>query len=233
MRSEWGRSGNDYRHRIFTGTNFRLPWAITMTTQVNWSSSNPYTITTGHDDNLDGVINDRPTDTALCAFLAGHRLTGVNCSSTTGNIIARNTGSGAGFFNSQFNFQKTIRLKHGEGSGSPNRAGSNAPPRGNNLVPPQGFPGGGGGGNFPGGGGNFPGGGQRGGNFPGGGNPGGNGGFNQSTTGPTMTFRVYVQNILNNVQYNGYVGTMTSPFFAAANSARNPRIVEASVRFNF
>jgi hypothetical protein len=243
MRSEWGRSGNDYRHRIFTGTSFRLPWTITMTTQVNWTSSNPYTITTGYDNNLDGVINDRPTDTVLCTYLAGHPLPGLNCAAATGNIIARNTGIGAGFFNTQFNVQKTIRLKRSEGSGSSNHAGNNTPPRGNNFAEPQGFPGGGGG-NFPGG--NLPGGGQRGGNFPGGGNPGNTGGFNQPITGPTMTFRLYVQNVLNNVQYNGFIGTMSSSadhttglynpnlgFFGAANSARNPRIVELSVRFNF
>jgi len=26
LRGEWGRSGQDTRHRFFTGTNFRLPW---------------------------------------------------------------------------------------------------------------------------------------------------------------------------------------------------------------
>jgi len=242
MHSEWGRSGNDYRHRLFTGTNFRLPWAITMTTQVNWSSSNPYTITTGRDDNGDKIINDRPTDTALCQFLAGRPLQGQNCAAPTGTIIARNTGIGAGLFNIQMNVQKTIYLKH-EKSSPATRAGNGGPNRVNNFAEPQG--GGGGGGNFPGGGGgNFPGGGgqgggDRGGNFPGGGQRGNggnnNGGFNnnQSTAGPTMVIRLQSQNLLNNVQYNGYVGTMTSSFFGAANSARNPRTIEASVRFNF
>ncbi|HLH30573.1 MAG TPA: carboxypeptidase regulatory-like domain-containing protein, partial [Terriglobia bacterium] len=114
MHSEWGRSGNDFRHRIFTGTNFRLPLNLSITTQVNWSSSNPYTFTTGHDDNGDGIINDRPTDTALCTFLAGRPLQGLNCAHPTGTIISRNTGIGAGFFNSQFNIQKTVNLKRRE-----------------------------------------------------------------------------------------------------------------------
>jgi hypothetical protein len=242
MRSEWGRSGNDYRHRLFTGTSVRLPWAMTLVTQVNWSSSNPYTITTGQDNNGDQVINDRPTDTALCQFLAGRPFPGQSCAAPTGTIIARNTGIGAGLFNVQMNLQKTIQLKHGEKSG-PAKAGNNTTGRGSNFVPPQGGGGGGGfqggGGNFPGGGGgggNFPGGGQ-GGNFPGGGQRGGNnnGGFNnnQSTGGPTMVIRLNAQNLLNNVQYNGYVGTMTSSFFGAANSARNPRTIEAQVRVNF
>ncbi|PYS32465.1 MAG: hypothetical protein DMG14_34515, partial [Acidobacteria bacterium] len=69
MRSEWGRSGNDTRHRFFTGANFRLPWAVNMTTQINWSSSRPYNLTTGGDCNKDNVINDRPTDAALAQYL--------------------------------------------------------------------------------------------------------------------------------------------------------------------
>ena len=56
-----------------------------------------------------------------------------------------------------------------------------------------------------------------------------NGGFNNNqnnTTGPTMTFRINVQNLLNNVQYNNFSGTMTSSFFGRANNARNPRQIE-------
>jgi hypothetical protein len=227
MRSEWGRSGNDYRGRLFTGTSFRLPLAFTVTTQLNWTSSNPYTISTGRDDNGDKIINDRPTDTALCQFLAGRTLPGQNCAATTGAVISRNTGIGPSLFNMQMNVQKTIQLKR-EKSGPANRAGNGAPNRGSNFVAPQG---GGGGGFQGGGGGNFPGGGgQRGGN-PGG--QRGNGGNNQAASGPTMVLRLNAQNLLNNVQYSSYIGTMTSSFFGAANSARNPRIIEASVRFNF
>ncbi|PYS37852.1 MAG: hypothetical protein DMG14_19825, partial [Acidobacteria bacterium] len=113
----------------------------------------------------------------------------------------------------------------------------------NNFVEPQrgggGFPGGGGG-DFGGqrGGGDV--GGQRGGDYGGqrgnrgnGGNRGNNGGFNQQNNGPTMTIRVNVQNLLNNVQYNNFIGTMTSSFFGRANNARNPRQIEAGIRFNF
>ena len=70
MHSEWGRSGNDMRHRFFTGTNFRLPAlpssgplffkapvsaisdvieGMNFTTQINWQSSRPYNITNGSD----------------------------------------------------------------------------------------------------------------------------------------------------------------------------------------
>jgi len=42
-----------------------------------------------------------------------------------------------------------------------------------------------------------------------------------------------VQNLLNNTQLNSFSGTMTSPFFGKASSARNARQVEVGLRFNF
>lgn len=224
LHSEWGRSPQDTRHRFFTGGQIQLPWGFRSTAQLNWSSSRPYNITTGYDDNFDTQVNDRPT--------------GVN----------RNSGKGPGQFNLSMNLQKTIPLKREE-SAAPGRAGNTTPnganPFANNFAGPQrggggGFPGGGGG-NFPrdGGGGE---GGQRG-NFPGGQRGGGQRGgqnnpnpnnpnFNQGR-GPTMTFQVQVQNLLNNTQFTNYIGTMTSQFFGKANRAQNPRQIEAGIRFNF
>ncbi len=208
LRGEWGRSGQDTRHRFFTGTNFRLPWGVNVNTNVNWSSSRPYNITTGLDNNGDTVLNDRPEG------------------------LKRNSGKGPGLFNMNMGFQKTVILKSPEKPTIPANNGAN--PFASSFAEPQR----GGGGGFPGGGGDF--GGQRG-NFPGGQRGGGqrgqggrgpDGGFNQQR-GPSVTFRIQVQNVLNNQQLNSYSGVMTSPFFGKANSARNPRQVEAGLRFNF
>ncbi len=234
LRSEWGRSGQDTRHRFQTGGQLRLPWGVSTTTQVQWSSSRPYNITTGRDDNFDTNINDRPTGVALCQFFQG-----ANCSSPSGTIVERNSGKGPGQFNVNMSFQKTVALKSAE-SAAPGRAGNNGV---NSFAEPQrggggGFPGGG----FPGGGeagqrGNFPGGGQRGGrgNGPGGqrgqDNRGNNPNFNQR--GPTVTFQFQVQNLLNHAQFTNYIGTMTSDYFGKANNARNARQIEAGLRFNF
>jgi hypothetical protein len=248
MHSEWGRSPQDTRHRFNIGGQIRLPWGISTTTQVNWISSRPYNITTGRDDNADFTINDRPTDIALCNFLNGS-----NCDSLSGQMISRNTGKGPGLFNITMSFQKSVRLTGGEQSAPANRAGNSNPTGVNNFVAPQR----GGGGGFPGGG--FPGGGdfggQRGGDFGGnrgdfggqrgpgdfggnrgGGNRGGgnrNGNFNQNNNGRTVTFQMQIQNLLNHTQFNGYSGTITSPFFGRASNARNPRQIEVGLRFNF
>ena len=231
MRSEWGRSPQDTRHRFYTGAQIRLPWGVNTTTQVNWISSRPYNITTGRDDNADFTINDRPADVALCRFVAGS-----GCETLSGQMIARNTGKGPGQFNVTLNFQKTVRLKGAEKSDPANRAGNNGPNRVNNFVEPQR-----GGGGFPGGGGDFGGqrGGQRGGDRGGerGGDRGDRGGnrgpFNQNNNGPTVTFQTQIQNLLNNTQFNNYSGTMTSQYFGRASNARNARQIEAGLRFNF
>jgi carboxypeptidase family protein len=204
LHSEWGRAGQDTRHRFFTGINFRTLWGINVNGVVNASSSRPYNITTGFDENGDTVTNDRP---------AG---------------VKRNTGIGPGNFNTNLNFTKTISLKKTE---RPNTASNNGA---NPFLEPQrggGFPGGGfPGGGFPGGGGQRGGGpgGQRGGG-PGGqrGRPG------QPPAGPTMAFVVNIQNVLNNQQLSQYSGVLTSPFFGRANNARNPRQIEVGMRVNF
>jgi len=230
MTAEWGRSGADTRHRFFTGAQFRVPWNVSMTTQINWRSKTPYNIVTGLDNNFDKVINDRPTDIALCQFIQGKAVeTTVNCASPTGQIIGRNVGIGPNQFSVQLNMQKTVRLK-GADKTPGNRAGNASPNGVNNFVEPQR---GGGGGGFPGGGGGGDFGGNRGGQAGNrGGQQGGNRG-NQNTGGPTMTFQLNIQNLLNNVQYNNFSGTMTSQLFGKANNARQPRTVEAGIRFNF
>jgi len=216
LHSEWGRAGQDTRHRLFTGANFRLPWNANVTTQLNWSSSRPYNITTGFDDNGDTATNDRPVG------------------------LARNTGIGPGNFNLNMNLQKTVRLKSAEkpAGAASNPAnpfiGSFAGQRGGGGLPGGGLPAGGqsGGGDFPRGQrGNFPGAGNRGGQAGRGGR-GPNDGLSQPS-GPTMTFVISAQNLLNNLQLNGYSGVMTSPFFGHANGARNARQIEAGLRFNF
>ncbi len=58
--AEWAPSGQDVRHRLNTMVNVPLPWAMRANVQAQLSSAAPYTITTGRDDNRDGVTNDRP-----------------------------------------------------------------------------------------------------------------------------------------------------------------------------
>lgn len=58
--AEWGPSSQDVRHRLNAMVNVGLPWAIRANISGTAQSASPYTITTGRDDNRDGVSNDRP-----------------------------------------------------------------------------------------------------------------------------------------------------------------------------
>jgi hypothetical protein len=86
--AEWGRSGA--RHRYNTSANFRLPWNVNADTIFNWSSGDPYTLTTGEDDNLDTEVNDRPEG------------------------LPRNSETGPGFFEVDMRLSKAIQLRSEE-----------------------------------------------------------------------------------------------------------------------
>jgi hypothetical protein len=58
--AEWGPSRQDVRHRLQGMINVPLLLGLRANMNVNAQSATPYTITTGRDDNGDGVSNDRP-----------------------------------------------------------------------------------------------------------------------------------------------------------------------------
>jgi hypothetical protein len=60
LRTEWGRSNNDARHRLGLSGTVQLPWHLTFGTLATLRSGLPFNITTGLDNNGDGVANDRP-----------------------------------------------------------------------------------------------------------------------------------------------------------------------------
>jgi hypothetical protein len=51
--------------------------------------------------------------------------------------------------------------------------------------------------------------------------------------GPTMTVGIDAFNVLNRVNYVGYIGTLSSPFFGHAVAAQSPRRLQLSVRTRF
>ncbi len=58
---EKARSDYDRRHRIVLSGDTALPWGgFRASTVVQWASGAPFNVTTGLDENLDGLTNDRP-----------------------------------------------------------------------------------------------------------------------------------------------------------------------------
>ncbi|HXH26099.1 MAG TPA: carboxypeptidase-like regulatory domain-containing protein [Vicinamibacterales bacterium] len=57
---DWGPSGQDIRHQLQAQAMLPLPLGFRANLQFRAQSGPAYNLTTGRDDNLDGVVNDRP-----------------------------------------------------------------------------------------------------------------------------------------------------------------------------
>lgn len=61
--TEWGPSGGDIRHRFGGSLNMTPFRNVSVGLNIRANSAMPYNVTTGRDDNADGVFNDRPDGT--------------------------------------------------------------------------------------------------------------------------------------------------------------------------
>lgn len=75
FRSERGRSDHDRRHRLVVAGETKLPWGFRLSGVVQLMSAAPFNVTTGRDDDGNGITTDRPAgvgrntgeDTSLAA----------------------------------------------------------------------------------------------------------------------------------------------------------------------
>ncbi|MEW5984626.1 MAG: carboxypeptidase regulatory-like domain-containing protein [Acidobacteriota bacterium] len=71
LETEWGPSGGDTRHRFGGSFNLAPFKNVSVGLNVRAQSGMPYNITTGRDENGDGVFNDRPEGTPRNAARGG------------------------------------------------------------------------------------------------------------------------------------------------------------------
>jgi len=86
---EWGRSSFDMQHRFVLAGTSNLPAAFKLGLMLVANSGTPFNITTGSDDNGDGVANDRPPG------------------------VTRNTGQGPGFLQTDLRVSKVFNFYKG------------------------------------------------------------------------------------------------------------------------
>ena len=60
LNAEWGPAANDVRNRLNFTFNNQIVRNVLVSFNVNTSNGPAYTLLTGHDDNGDGIFNDRP-----------------------------------------------------------------------------------------------------------------------------------------------------------------------------
>jgi hypothetical protein len=204
--AEWGPSRQDIRHRVQGQVNVPLLVGVRSSVNFNAQSATPYSITTGFDDNRDGVSNDRPFGVGRNTERGRSTWTmnvNVNKQFAIGGVRGRQPGGTGG----------------GNGRGGRGGIGPGGPagaPVSNQVNFAQGQRGG-----------------QQGGGQRGGGR--GNGGDAQANNNSRYTMELFIRadNVLNHVNYGGFSGNMLSPFFGRPTSAQQPRRLTVGTAFRF
>ena len=202
--AEWGPSSQDIRHRVNAMVNLPFFLGSRLNANANAQSASPYTITTGTDNNLDGVVNDRP------------------------GAVGRNSARGSARFDVSMRLSRNFSFGPQRGQGG--TRGGNGQTGGGQTAgrgaggPADGVPGGAapqlGQGGGPGG--------------PGGGGPGGGGNpFANSNQRFSAEVWISANNVFNRVNYLNYVGNLRSTFFGEATSAAPARRIEVGMNFRF
>ena len=122
---DWGPQGQDVRHQMQIGGNARLPWQVRLQSQLRLRSAPAYNLTTGFDDNKDGVVNDRPFGVARNSLRGESTwdIPQLALSKTFGFGGARGEGGGG----NNGGFRAANEQQGGGGfSGGGNRGGGNA-----------------------------------------------------------------------------------------------------------
>jgi len=101
--AEWGPSFQDVRHRMNAMVNLPFFVGTRVNANVNAQTATPFTITTGIDGNLDGVVNDRPDG------------------------VGRNTARGTARVDVSLRVSRTFSFGQRGGTGGGGRAGNGGP----------------------------------------------------------------------------------------------------------
>ena len=208
LKADYGRTTFDVKSRLFIGGSITLPKLIQFSPFMIAQSGNPYNITTGSDNNLDTIFNDRPyleasgytspTPVAAGQVSPVQSIAGCGTFAQPGSqsagakLVPINYCTGPALFT--FNFRLTKTIGFGKSTAVKAENGQGGPP-------PGGMPPGGGRGGPPGGGG-----GGRGG-------PGFGGGGANSGKRYNVAFGVQVQNLFNNEDLATPQGDLASSEF--------------------
>ncbi len=256
---EYGRALFDTRHRLFIGGSLAVPYLkLSLNPIIIANTGRPFNITTGFDNNRDGIFNDRPAfaDAQTAAADLHHTQWGdFDINPKPGQtIIPRNYGEGPGFFSVNLRVGRTIAFGDTPASRAAAEQKRKQQEQQQQQQQQQQQAQNREGGNRGGGGGRPGGGGQGGGARPGamaggmggpmmmmmGGGPGGGEGKKYS-----LNFSLFFINLLNRTNLANPVGNLSSPSFGQSlftaggfgggggNVAAGNRRVQASVRFTF
>ncbi len=114
---EYARPGWEATHQVIGFGSYQLPQKVSLSVQFNAASGVPYNVTTGFDNNGDGVFNDRPVYPAGSTGSATVYATrfGVLAPSGAGAPIRRNAGTLPWNVHLDSNLSRSFTLPHRAG----------------------------------------------------------------------------------------------------------------------
>lgn len=245
LSGEYGRTAFDARHRFSFGGSFGVPYLkLSLNPIVIARTGMPFNITTGFDNNRDGLFNDRPAFADSLTSERDLRRTAwgdFDVNPKPGQtIVPRNFGEGPGFFSVNLRISRQFSFgarpgaaaqpqSDGQRRSSGGRGGSSRAPSSSGGGAPRVMVGGPGGHGGPGG---------PGGVFVSGGGGGGGEGSRYN-----LALSLFISNLFNRTNLANPVGNLSSPSFGQSlttvggfgggNSAAGNRRVQASLRFTF
>lgn len=110
---ETARASWETTHRILAFGQLNLPWKLALSEQMNLASGAPYNVTTGFDNNGDGVFNDRPQYASAPGPGVYATQFGLLTSSGGTGVMPRNAGTMPWTVHLDANLARTFTLTKG------------------------------------------------------------------------------------------------------------------------
>ena len=105
-RADWAHT-----HSFFLTGTLNLPYSFTLSTEFDAQQGIPYNITTGTDNNGDGIFNDRPSYASSPGAGAYGTRFGLLTANTVNGDVSRNLGTMPSLVHLDANLSRTINLK--------------------------------------------------------------------------------------------------------------------------
>jgi hypothetical protein len=107
---ETARASWESTHRLFAIGQLSLPLGLSLTSQFDASSGDPYNVVTGLDNNGDGVFNDRPSLTAQPGTGTYQTPFGLLNTTVINGSLGRNAGTMPALIHLDSNLSRTFEL---------------------------------------------------------------------------------------------------------------------------
>jgi hypothetical protein len=114
-RGEVARPSWEATHQLIAFTNYALPRGVSLSFQFNAASGLPYNVTTGFDNNGDGVFNDRPVFSTSSGATVYNTRFGTLSPTGAGVPLDRNAGTLPWNVHLDGNLSRTFALPHRPG----------------------------------------------------------------------------------------------------------------------